>query len=88
MCVVSNIGDNWREKTWPNIQPPFWPNTTQDEIIQLRKEIEELKKLLEAAKNYDEATGQKDCEMRDKVALIKEVARVVGVSVDDIFNKE
>lgn len=131
MCVVSFIGDNWREtfpQRWPNVplQPyvaqPDWSQTPhkfegiQDELRTcsycgngrdhwlhaafeparggeiskkdfdaLRKEVEELKKLLLAAKAYDEATGQKDCEIDEKVELIRQVAELVGVDVDEVF---
>ncbi len=60
---------------------------TRDEFDALKKEVEALRDLLKAAKIYDEATGQKDCEMGDKVALIKKLAELVGVDLEDIFNK-
>ena len=47
--------------------------------------MRELKKLLLAAKGYDEKTGQPDCETDDKVALIKAVAEAVGVDFDSVF---
>lgn len=58
---------------------------TKKEFEALRKEIEELKKLLLAAKAFDEATGQPDCEMDEKVALIRQIADLVGVDVDEVF---
>lgn len=98
MCVVSNIGDNYRdnfEKRWPEIWPsvkpgnpiaPFLPAPiTRQEFDALKNEVEELKKLLEAAQRFDVATGQEDCHMDEKVELIKNLAKPVGVSVDDIF---
>lgn len=57
MCVVSAIGDNWRDRlpeTYPWINPNPQP-------------------------------GQPDCEMDDKVNLIKRVAELVGVDIKDIF---
>jgi hypothetical protein len=36
------------------------------EFESLKQEVEELKKLLKAAKAYDEATGQPNCEMRER----------------------
>lgn len=55
------------------------------EIAKLRKEIEELKELLLAAKKFDEKTGQPNCEADDKVALIKKIAEMVGVDMNDVF---
>lgn len=105
MCMVSAVGDNWRDDfkkrypNWHNTNPvpplvPNWPNTnvptntpTRDEFENLKKEVEELKKVLLAAKQFDEATNQKDCEMEEKIALIKRVAEAVGVDMNDVFGK-
>ncbi len=137
MCVVSNIGDQYRRDfpyRWPNVpvrpyQPyeqswtspapseiphPFQP--TQDALREcvvcgqarihpihaafepapepaiskkdfdaLKKEVEALRELLLAAKEYDEATGQPDCEVDEKVEFIRQVAELVGVDVDEVF---
>jgi hypothetical protein len=103
MCVVSNIGDSWKDQfpeRWPDFVPyipkvdqpdiqPFCPTPTgpsQSDFDDLKKEVEELKKLLKAAKAYDEATGQPHCEMNEKVDLIKRVAKMVGVNLEDVFD--
>lgn len=99
MCTVSNIGDDW-QKRWPqNPVNPFGPqpsqipqqvfvgsNITREEFDTLKREVKALKKLLEAGKKYDETTGQPDCHMDDKVALIKKIAGLVGVDVSKIFD--
>lgn len=94
MCVVSNIGNDWNKTLpdrypWVNPQPqPLLPppaGPTRAEFEALKKEMQELKLLLQAAKRFDEATGQKDCEMDEKVALIKKVAELVGVDLGDVF---
>ncbi len=100
MCMVSNIGDNWPgtlPQKWPHIFPSEPADTGQKIIIQsgvsqadfdaLKREVEELKKLLLAAKEFDEKTGQPHCEMDAKVALIKRIAKVVGVDLGDVFEK-
>ena len=99
MCVVSNIGDNYRDNfqpRWPNvpIQPTIYPNQTipllpvsREEFEALKKEVEELKVLLKAAKKFDEQTNQPDCHMDDKVDFIKKLAEFVGVDLEDIFKK-
>jgi hypothetical protein len=99
MCVVSSIGDEWGRTfpdRWPTI--PTVPSTdtsprivisdpevSKEDFDALRREVLELKKLLLAAKAYDEATGQPDCEMDEKVDLIRRVAEFVGVDVDEVF---
>jgi len=112
MCIVSNIGDNYRDNfapRWPNIpvrpaQPTGVPYPSQpgipgqpvvidtsgvskEEFEALKKEVEELKQLLKAAKKFDEETGQPDCHMDDKVEFIKKLAEYVGVDLEDIFKK-
>lgn len=98
MCVVSNIGDQYGRgfpDRWPNVYPTPQPNTdkielnisgiTREEFDALKAEVEELRKLLEAAKQFDAATGQPDCEMDEKVLLIKQLAELVGVDLGDVF---
>ena len=86
--------------TWP-VQPTGVPYPTQptekifintsgvskEEFEALKKEVEELKQLLKAAKKFDEETGQPDCHMDDKVEFIKKLAEYVGVDLEDIFKK-
>ncbi len=55
------------------------------ELDALRKEVLELKELLMAAKKFDAATGQPDCEMDAKVKLIKELAKLFGIDLGDVF---
>lgn len=77
MCVVSMITDHYIDK-WKELKPPIeWPYNnpiTQDEI-------EELRKLLEKAKEYDKKTGQPDCELDSKRQALKEIAKELGVEI-------
>ena len=89
----SNPNNPFKDTSWPFDNPqPLKPNVvviggvSQEQFDALKKEVEALKELLKAAKIYDEATGQKDCEMDDKVALIKRLAEIVGVDLGDIFS--
>ena len=103
MCAVSYVGDYWkrdfneRHPGWRYEQPSSFPTpgsgfneptVSKKEFDALKKEMKELKKLLKAAKKYDEAMGEPDCEMDDKVALIKKVAKVVGVDMNEVFGKD
>lgn len=64
------------------------PSTpTREEFEALKKEVEELKKLLLAAKEYDEKTGEPDCEIDEKVEVIKKIAKLVGVDMESVFAK-
>ncbi len=88
----------WPEPTNPFPQLPYpgygvGPKTTgyvpsgpsQAEFDALKKEVMEMRELLKRAKAYDEATGQKDCEMEDKVAVLRKVADLVGVDLSEVF---
>lgn len=93
MCTVSMIGDGYRDQfpnRWPDLYPPGAEklgSVTRAEFEALKQEVEELKKLLLAAKEFDEKTGQPDCEIDEKVELIKKIAEMVGVDMDEVFGK-
>lgn len=101
MCTVSNIGTGWGgtfPQRYPWIQPyvepkpypspiPVIPGVSQDEFNRLKREVVELRKLLAAAKAFDAATGQPDCEVDEKVALIKRIAEFVGVDLGDVLDE-
>lgn len=82
----------------PHIEPPFpmpvfpafpdkQPDVSREEFDKLRKEMEALRELLKAAKKFDESTGQPHCEVDAKVRLIKEIAKLVGVELGDVFEQ-
>ncbi len=77
-------------KLIPDYVPTFHDPTeyvTKEEFDKLKREFEAFKKLLLAAKEYDEDTNQPNCEMEEKVAMVRKVADILGVNVDDVFGK-
>ena len=90
MCVVSMVMDDWmhRHPAFPQQPSITWPTTvmpaevTKEEFEELKAEMESLKKLLHAAKIYDEETGQPDCEIAEKMTMIKEYAESLGVDLE------
>ena len=44
-----------------------------------REQFEEFLELLRAAKKFDEATGQPDCELEEKKSFIRKLAEHLGV---------
>lgn len=68
----------------------IWPPAaiSRQEFDALKKEVEDMKALLIRAKKYDDETGQHDCEMDEKVALLKKVAELVGVSLEEVFGQK
>lgn len=97
MCVVSFIGDHYQQKWNPLSQPITtgqgtitngWSvAVTREEFDKLKEEVLEMKELLKKAKIYDEQNNEPNCEMEDKVAFLKKVAELVGVSLEDVFGK-
>jgi hypothetical protein len=71
----------------PQVVPltPIVIGVSQDEFDKLKNELEELKALLRAAKHFDKITGQPDCEVDEKVGLIKKIAELMGVDLEDVL---
>ena len=112
MCIVSMIGDHYRDTFptrpyWPHIEPhlpslpavPFptttpstltfnLPSITREEFDALKRDVEDMKELLKRAKAYDEANGEPDCEIDEKMALLKKIAAVVGIDLDEVLTKK
>jgi len=92
MCVVSMVMDHYNErwpKEYPWIQQPTvtycYSDVTRAEFEALKKEVENLKELLVKATEYDRRNNEPNCEIEEKVAAVKKIAELVGVSLDDIL---
>lgn len=107
MCVMSMIGDHYRDRWrdrfreqewWPNV--PMWPPgpampmpvtlpqpspITRQQFDDLKREVMEMKELLKRAKKYDEDNNQRDCEVDEKMDLLRKIAAMVGISLDDVI---
>lgn len=100
MCVVSMTGDYFDQrwhKEYPWITPSvpsspyvFLPPTapSKEEFDKLKLEVEVLKGLLARSKEYDEKNGEPDCEMDKKMKFLKEVAKLVGVDLDEVLKNK
>ena len=90
--MISFIGTEFTKTvtdTYPWVQTSgVWYDAyvSRQEFEELKKEVQSLVKLLKAAKIYDEEMGQKDCEMEEKVALIKGLAEFLDVDLEDVFD--
>ena len=97
MCVVSMIGDDFYKRHIPSSYPQFpvdnltraefniWKAANDAELKALREELEALKKLLRAAKIFDAATGQPDCEVDEKVDFIRKLAELLDVDLENVI---
>lgn len=89
MCTVSAVGDVY-QRHWTTQFPAITqtiPTVSREEFDALKREVEECKRILTKAKKFDEETGQPDCEMEDKIALIKKVADLVGVDMSEVWDR-
>lgn len=75
------------KKALPDIVQRLGNNqtVTREEFDKLAKDVEEMKQLLRRAKEYDERTGQEHCEAEEKVELLRKVAKMVGVDLEDLI---
>lgn len=96
MCVVSMTGDffddRWR-KTYPWAQPSNPPiiiqpqSVPKEEFDALRREVELLRDLLVKSKEYDKKNSEPDCEIDEKMNKLREIAKLVGIDLDDVLKK-
>lgn len=88
MCVTSMVMDHYWDKwkpqpVWPqpapiwieHIPPPAPPTITKEEI-------EEFRRLLERAREYDRRNNEPECELDEKKQRIQKLADELGVKID------
>lgn len=78
MCSVSFVMDHhydkWKDYPRTHEVVPSAPAISQEEI-------EEFRKLLERAREYDRKMNQPDCELEEKRNRLKELANELGVEI-------
>ena len=55
------------------------------EFEALKAQVEQMKRDLEVAKQQDIKDGNPDCEMEDKVLVLKQIAKMFGINLGEIF---
>lgn len=87
------IVDHYYEK-WDQYPPPPQPIVTPPIIISPTvvpvqpqptispEEIEEFKRLLERAREYDKKNGEPECELESKKEKLKKLAEELGVEIE------
>lgn len=69
-----------------DVSQPFGTISRQ-EFELLKREVELLKDLLERAIKYDKDNNEPHCETENKIAFLKQVAKAVGVDLEEVFGK-
>lgn len=87
MCVVSMIMDHtheeWNPRRWkmvPEVVPI--PDHLKPPPPVTREEIEEFRRLLERAREYDRRHNEPDCELEEKRQKLRDLAKELGVEID------
>jgi hypothetical protein len=86
--VGDHYQDKWRQPyqqtwtTWPTNAP------SRQEFDALKKEVEDMKELLKRAKLYDEQNNEPNCEIKEKMEFLRNVAKLVGIDLDDVIGSK
>lgn len=89
MCVVSMVMDHyhdgWRRKYIPVPMPDFVPVVPlQPYRGPTQEELDEFRRLMERAREYDKKNNEPDCENDGKKKALLEMARILGVDISFI----
>lgn len=92
--IADHFHDKWTTPPykWPFDQPPQQPQPIVPVPYPMplpipmsrpitQEEVDELRRLLEKAKKYDEETGQKDCEIEEKKDKLRKLADEFGIPI-------
>ena len=92
MCVVSMVMDHqWDE--WNRryhspdgwITKPFLPPASVPAVpvaVPTKDEIEEFRRLLDRAREYDRKNNEPDCELEEKKQKLLDLAKQLGVDIN------
>jgi len=69
------------------VMPIGEPVISRAEFEELKRQVLEMKELLKRAKEYDERNGEPECEIDEKMQILRKVAQLVGVDLDDVIGK-
>lgn len=83
------VGDHYQEK-WrlPDPNLVWTAPISRHEFDQLKKEVLEMKELLKRAIEYDKKNNQPHCEIEQKMDFLRQVAKSVGIDLDDVLNRK
>lgn len=84
------------ENPYPSTTNPY-PSTTipalpelpgfiaREEFDELKRDVAEMKALLKRAKQYDEEHNEPNCEMEEKIEILRRMAELCGVDLEDVL---
>ena len=94
--VMDHYGDKWTQPPYqpipsaPVVPPIIWPYPLREapDVVQkpfkplTQEEIDEFRKLLERARQYDKDNNEPDCETDEKKKKIKAIAEANGLKIE------
>jgi hypothetical protein len=80
MCVVSMVQQHYIDKWKPNNQEWNWPQNPLPQPPS-QAEIEEFRRLLDRAREYDKTHDQPDCELDIKRKILQDLAQAWGIEL-------
>lgn len=100
MCTMSMVMDHYRDNWWPRVNPPWAPNAPVGPFAPAPKvippgqvwvpnpvtqeEVDEFRRLLDRARDYDRKNNEPDCELDEKRQTLKRLAEQMGVDISFI----
>lgn len=100
--IGDHYRDAWKERDW--FQPTFpatgvpiqsipqqffqQPAISRVEFDELKREVTEMKALLIRAKEFDRRNNLADCETDEKMDILRKVAKLVGIDLDDVIGAQ
>lgn len=82
MCSVSMIMDHKYDEWMRRYETPIFPTIQPQVELPTQEEVDEFRRLLERARQYDREHNQPDCELDEKRQKIRDLAEQLGVNVE------
>lgn len=80
--VMDHRTDEWTRRYW---SAPWQQNYPMPKLnLPTQQEIDEFRRLLDKAREYDKRESEPDCEMDDKKRKLLDMARELGVDISFI----
>jgi hypothetical protein len=61
------------------------PQVSKADFDELKREVMDMKELLKRAIKYDQDNNEPECQIEEKMELLRKMAEMVGVSIDDVI---
>ncbi len=89
MCVVSMVMEHkfneWQQRFYPvyvPAQPPYPLVPPPSPPMPTQEEVDEFRRLLERAREYDRKNGEPDCELVEKRQKLQDMADSLGIEIN------